>query len=358
MATSAVNDAPTTATLSTRSVSRAVKPAYVVGLGDYFDHTALKPDTTVQQIDQLCAEAVQYNFASVCVNSVHVPRAVQYFNNTHKQPRTTVADLRAKAKAAVKSPTDASSSSAKAGAPATEQQSSQHVMMPLPEPADIRVCAVVGFPLGAMATAAKAFEASWCIDQGANEIDMVVQVGLVKSKCYDKVFDDIAAVVDVCHNNNGGRYVVCKVILETCLLTDEEIQMVSHLAGKAGADYIKTSTGFSTGGADSRVVHLMSVIASQYPRDETLAGQPTMRVKASGGVRDGPTALRMLQAGMGQPAVPGTTPVPSVTSRLGTSASVSVLRDWEDSMHIKDVAALRAHKRLEAHAHHHVHKAY
>lgn len=290
---------------SNRKTYRAVKSPNVINISDYFDHTLLKTDATIDQVDALCAEAVQYNFGSVCVNSVYVPRVSANFKA--------------------------------AGT-------------------DMRICAVIGFPLGAMSTPAKVYEAKMCIENGANEIDMVIQVGLLKSQRYEDVYNDILAVVDICHNTHHHNkllnhhhhhyskhpYVICKVILETCLLTLEEIEVVSHLCGKAGADYIKTSTGFSASGASVMGVELMAHSAEQYTRNIPLdvTGMEftnhTMQVKASGGIRDGATAVRMIQAGLhlDHPQ--------SMVTRLGTSSSVKILQDWSD-LGINNVDDLNAY---------------
>jgi deoxyribose-phosphate aldolase len=160
---------------------------------------------------------------------------------------------------------------------------------------------------------------------------MVIQVGLVKSHLYGEVYKDILAVCEVCHR--GPKYVICKVILETCLLTEDEILKVSHLAGTAGADYIKTSTGFSTSGANPAIVAKMAEIASQYPRDHRVGWSAsddvlshTMRVKASGGIRDGGTAIKMIQAGL--------------VRGLGTSATVAIINELRDSMEIENLEGL------------------
>ena len=286
-----------------KKIKRSVKPCDVKQLGDYFDHTQLKSDSTVNQIEILCDEAMKYNFASICINSVHIPHAVNYFNE-HEHGGGI----------------------------------GNH----------IRVCSVIGFPLGAMSTAAKIAEVNYCIDNGADEIDMVIQVGLLKSKQFDKVYRDIAGVVDTCHNHSNG-YTLCKVILETCLLTADEIEAVSEMCGRAGADYIKTSTGFSTSGAKPGIVSQMAGIASRYTRNHaSLSSGRTMQVKASGGIRDGVTALKMIQAGYVETVV-GTGQSQSqvhLTTRLGTSATVKILNDWLD-MGIESVDQL--HQYIAAH---------
>lgn len=160
---------------------------------------------------------------------------------------------------------------------------------------DVKVCTVVGFPLGAMSTAGKVAETTAAIEDGADEIDMVIHVGMIKSGDWDYVRQDIASVVEASGNN-----ALVKVILETCLLTEEEKVHACRVCQEAGADYVKTSTGFSTGGATVEDVHLMR---------QTV--QDTMGVKASGGIRTAEDARRMEEAG---------------ADRLGTSAGISIVR--------------------------------
>ena len=209
-------------------------------IASYIDHTMLAANATVSQIKQLCEEAKKYHFASVCVNSCHVKLCAELLKGT-----------------------------------------------------GVNVCTVVGFPLGAMSTKAKAFEASCSVDDGATEIDMVFNVGAMKDKDYDFVLNDIKAVKEGCKGK------LLKVILETCLLTDDEIVKASELSEQAGADYVKTSTGFSKGGATVEAVKLMR---------KTVGDR--LGVKASGGIRDKETALKMIEAG---------------ASRLGCSAGVKIM---------------------------------
>lgn len=211
-------------------------------LNKYFDHTLLKPDATQDQIDKIVEEAKEYDFYSVCVNSSYVARCYDALKDT-----------------------------------------------------DVKVAAVVGFPLGACTTQSKAFETEEACMDGASEIDMVLNVGKFKSFDYDYIRDDIRAVV--CAAEKFGAIV--KVILETCLLTKEEIVEACKLAKEAGAAFVKTSTGFSTGGATAEDVKLMK---------ETVGD--TMQVKASGGIRDYETAMKMIEAG---------------ADRLGCSASVNIM---------------------------------
>lgn len=213
-----------------------------VNLSKYIDHTLLKAAATDEQITKLCEEAKQYNFASVCVNTCYVPLAAKLLANT-----------------------------------------------------GVKTCCVVGFPLGAMSSESKAQEAIDAIRNGANEVDMVVNVGKIKSKDWAYVKQDIEAVVLACRGK-----ALTKVIIETCLLTDEEKVKVCTVAKLAGADFVKTSTGFSTGGATAEDVKLMR---------QTVG--PDMGVKASGGVRTYEDAMKMIQAG---------------ATRLGTSNGVAIIK--------------------------------
>ena len=209
-------------------------------IASYIDHTMLAPQATVSQIRKLCEEAVKYHFASVCVNSCHVALCAELLKGT-----------------------------------------------------GVNVCTVVGFPLGAMSTKAKAFEAECAVADGAVEIDMVINVGALKDENWTFVEDDIRAVKKAC----GGK--LLKVILETCLLTDDEIVRACQLSEAAGADYVKTSTGFSKGGATAEAVSLIR---------KTVGDR--LGVKASGGIRDRESALKMIEAG---------------ASRLGCSAGVKIM---------------------------------
>lgn len=204
------------------------------------DHTLLKAGSTREQIMALCGEAKKYDFASVCVNSYWVAFCAEELAST-----------------------------------------------------DVKVCTVVGFPLGAMSTAAKAFEAAQAVRDGADEIDMVLNIGELKGGNDDAVRRDIEAVVEAA----AGKTV--KVILETCLLTDEEIVRACELCLEAGAAFVKTSTGFSTAGANPRVVKLMK---------DTVRGRAL--VKAAGGVRTRADLDAMVAAG---------------ADRIGTSAGVALV---------------------------------
>ncbi len=191
------------------------------------DHTMLKADAMTETIRKYCAEAKKYGFASVCVNTCHVPLVAEELKGT-----------------------------------------------------DVKTCCVVGFPLGAMSTAAKAFEAKNAVAEGAEEVDMVINIGAMKDRNYDFVKEDIAAVVE------ASKPAIVKVIIETCLLTDEEKKKACLLSVEAGADFVKTSTGFSTGGATPEDIRLMR---------ETVGARA--QVKASGGIRTPEEANAMLNAG-------------------------------------------------------------
>lgn len=211
-------------------------------LNKYFDHTLLKADATAEQIDKLCEEALKYDFYSVCVNSCNVA-----------QCRDALRD------------------------------------------SDVKIAAVVGFPLGASTTAAKAFETEEACRDGACEIDMVINIGALKEGGEDYVCHDIKAVVD-----KAAQYdAIVKVIIETCLLTEDEKRLACRLSQDAGAAFVKTSTGFSTGGATAEDVALMRSCVGD-----------SMQVKASGGIRDLATVSKMIEAG---------------ADRIGASASTVIM---------------------------------
>ncbi|TMW57561.1 hypothetical protein Poli38472_003486 [Pythium oligandrum] len=207
-------------------------------MNGYIDHTLLKADAKPDQVTKLCAEAAEHAFCSVCVNASYASHARKALDQLKQ-----------------------------------EKQHAHHV----------KVCCVVGFPLGATTPEVKAFEAQACIDAGAEEIDMVINVGRLLAGEYDYVLRDISAVVQVCKT----RGALSKVILETALLSTEQIQKASELAIAAGADFIKTSTGFSTRGASEEDVKIMAAIAKP-------AGK---QVKASGGVRSPADAAKMVELG-------------------------------------------------------------
>lgn len=215
-------------------------------LNKYFDHTLLKPEATGEQIDKICEEAKEYDFYSVCVNSCYVARCYDNLKGT-----------------------------------------------------DVKVAAVVGFPLGACTTKSKAFETEEALMDGAKEIDMVLNVGIFKSGDYDYIRDDIKSVVEVAEKYGA----IVKVILETCLLDEEEIVEACKLAKESGAKFVKTSTGFNSGGATEKDVALMK---------KTVGDE--LQVKASGGIRDYETAMNMIEAG---------------ADRLGCSASIAIMKAAE-----------------------------
>ncbi|MFN4986169.1 MAG: deoxyribose-phosphate aldolase [Ignavibacteria bacterium] len=206
------------------------------------DHTVLKPDSTLTDVQTVCVEAITHRFASVCILPWYVQRA--------------------------------------------------HDIL---APEGIPVCTVVGFPLGASTTSSKVAESEIALRQGAREIDMVASITALKSGLFDEVYDDIREVTQATHALGG----IVKVIIETCLLTDDEKRRMCSIVTQAGADFIKTSTGFSTGGATLDDVRLLR----QYVG-------PSVKVKASGGIRDRETALDMLEAG---------------AERLGTSSGVKII---------------------------------
>lgn len=206
------------------------------------DHTILKPEATKEQVKRLCEEAIEYGFCSVCVNSSYV-----YY----------CADLL--------------------------------------KDSDVNVCTVVGFPLGAMSTAAKVGETLSAVADGADEIDMVIHVGMIKSGDWDYVRQDIAAVVEA-----ASHRALVKVILETCLLTDEEKVHACRICKEEEVDFVKTSTGFSTGGATVEDIALMRMTVG-----------PDIGVKASGGIRSRETARKMAEAG---------------ATRIGTSSGIEIVK--------------------------------
>ncbi|MBM3306732.1 MAG: deoxyribose-phosphate aldolase [Candidatus Eisenbacteria bacterium] len=210
-------------------------------LASVIDHTLLKPAATRAEVEELCAEAARYGFASVCVNPCHVPLCAE-----------------------------------------------------LLRPTNVKVCTVVGFPLGANKPEVKAFEAERAIADGAHELDMVANIGAIKAGDHELVERDIRGVVRAC-----GARVVLKVIIEAALLTDEEKVAACNIAKKAGADFVKTSTGFAPGGATAHDVRLMRAAVGRE-----------MGVKAAGGIRDLDTAREMVEAG---------------ASRIGASASVKIV---------------------------------
>jgi deoxyribose-phosphate aldolase len=211
-------------------------------LNKYIDHTILKPNTTREQVKQICDEAKEYDFASVCVNQYHTKYVSEQLAGS-----------------------------------------------------DVKVCTVVGFPLGAVSKEVKAFETVQAVKDGADEIDMVINVGALRDKDYECVLNDIKAVVEAAN----GKLV--KVIIETCLLTDEEKVKACELSVEAKADFVKTSTGFSTGGATVEDVALMRKTVGT-----------NAKVKASGAVRDYETAMAVIKAG---------------ADRIGASAGIAIMNN-------------------------------
>jgi deoxyribose-phosphate aldolase len=211
-------------------------------LAHMIDHTVLKPDATQDEIAQLCYEARKHHFASVCVNPTHVKLCAELLQGS-----------------------------------------------------DVLVCTVVGFPLGATSTESKVFETQQAIRDGATEIDMVINVGALKSRDYELVERDIASIARACHAGNA----ILKVIIEAALLSDEEKVIACQLAKTAQADFVKTSTGFGPGGATAEDVSLMRRVVG-----------PAIGVKAAGGIRTFDDAQKMIAAG---------------ASRIGASASIKII---------------------------------
>ncbi len=209
-------------------------------INKYIDHTLLKATTEPNDIIKLCEEAKQHHFFSVCVNGCYVKLAKEQLKDT-----------------------------------------------------DIKVCAVIGFPLGAMSTEAKIFEAKNCIENGANEIDMVINIGMLKAKEHEYVQNEIAEIKKAI----GDK--ILKVIIENCYLTDEEKRVATQLSLEANADFVKTSTGFGTGGATFEDIELMKKVVENKAQ-----------LKAAGGVRDLNTARKFIELGV---------------TRLGTSSGVELV---------------------------------
>lgn len=207
------------------------------------DHTLLKPDATKEMIKQLCLEAIEYKFGAVCVNPYYVRYCKGLLIYT-----------------------------------------------------DVKVATVIGFALGANTKEIKAMETQDAIENGADEIDMVINIGALKSHDYSVVEEDIKSVVNAANNK-----ALVKVIIETCLLTDEEKKTACRLALEAGADYVKTSTGFSTGGAKVEDIKLMKSVVGDK-----------LGIKASGGIKDLKTATELIEAG---------------ATRLGTSSGIKILNE-------------------------------
>ena len=215
----------------------------IKSLNEYIDHTMLKPDARESDIRKLCAEAKKYHFYAVCVNSSYVSLANKELMGS-----------------------------------------------------GIKIASVVGFPLGAVHTDVKTKEAEVALKEGTDEIDMVIHIGALKDGRYEYVFNDIKAVTELAKKHNA----IVKVILETCLLSDEEVVRACEISKEAEADFVKTSTGFSTDGATLHHVMLMKSIVKN-----------DLKVKASGGIRDRKKAIEMIEAG---------------ASRIGASASIDICR--------------------------------
>lgn len=213
-----------------------------MGIGKMIDHTLLKADATEDMIKKLCKEAKEHEFAAVCINPYYVVLANEILKDS-----------------------------------------------------EVKVATVIGFPLGANTSEVKTFETENAIKNGADEVDMVINIGALKSKNYDLVREDIKAVVDAAKDK-----ALVKVIIETCLLNEEEKRIACKIAKEVGADFVKTSTGFSTGGATVEDVKLMREIVGE-----------NMGVKASGGIRDYEKAKAMVDAG---------------ASRIGASASIDIVK--------------------------------
>jgi deoxyribose-phosphate aldolase len=211
-------------------------------LAGMIDHTLLKPDATISEINQLCEEAIQYNFASVCVNPSYVDTCFNLIKSSN-----------------------------------------------------VKVCTVIGFPLGATTTKTKYLEAEEAIKNGAEELDMVINVGKLKDRDYDFVFNDIKSIADL----SKKHLCTSKVILETCLLSDGEKIIACLISKEAGINFVKTSTGFSKSGATVQDVSLMKFVVGEK-----------MQVKASGGIRSYEDAIAMINAG---------------ATRLGASAGVKII---------------------------------
>lgn len=210
-------------------------------IAKYIDHTILKPDATEEDVLRICSEAKQYGFASVCVNSANIALVASELEGT-----------------------------------------------------DVAPCCVVGFPLGASILGAKAYEAKLAVEAGAKEIDMVMNIGAAKDKEWELVKKDVKDVV-----LTVGPYVVVKLILETCLLNEAEISLASAIGQTAGVDFIKTSTGFSSGGATEKDIRFIREVVG-----------PDMGIKASGGIRTYEDAVKMIEAG---------------ATRIGASQSVEIV---------------------------------
>lgn len=211
-------------------------------INQYIDHTLLKPTATESEISELCEEAVKYDFYAVCINSSYIPLVKEKL-----------------------------------------------------EGSKVKICSVVGFPLGAMSSKAKLFETQQALADGADEIDMVINVGFLKSGNFSAVEEEIELIKKAVETK------ILKVILETCFLTPDEIMSAASLAVKAGADYVKTSTGFGSGGATFEAIELMQ---------KAINGKA--KIKASGGIKNLEIARKFIEMGV---------------ERIGTSSGVSIIKE-------------------------------
>lgn len=219
-----------------------------MNLNKYIDHTLLKPEATETDIQNLCQEAIEYDFMSVCVQPFWVKKVAAFLNDS-----------------------------------------------------DVKVCTVIGFPHGANTAEVKTFEAKQAVQNGAEEVDMVINIGAMKERAYDVVQHEISSIVEAIKGK-----AILKVIIETSLLTDEEKKAACEIAKEAGADFVKTSTGFSTGGATLEDIRLMR---------ETVGSD--VGVKASGGVRSYEDAKNFIEAG---------------ATRLGASSGKAIVDEWKETL--------------------------
>jgi deoxyribose-phosphate aldolase len=232
------------------------KGGYDASYGKYMDHTVLKPETQRSTVDKFCDEAIQYHFASVCINPTHVKHVAARLKGT-----------------------------------------------------GVKTCCVIGFPLGANTTFVKSVETMEAVKNGAEEVDMVINIGALKDKDDQLVYEDIKAVVDAAHPN-----AIVKVIIETSALTNEEKVRACELAKKAGTDFVKTSTGFGSGGATAEDIRLMKQTVGE-----------SIRVKASTGINDRAVCDKMLAAG---------------AVRMGTSKGIKIIQGEQESACINCGACL------------------
>ncbi len=237
-------------------------------IASYIDHTLLSPQAGIKEIVQLCQEAIRYGFASVCVNPIYVSTVATQLENSR-----------------------------------------------------VKVCTVVGFPLGATTTKDKCNEAQNAIENGADEIDMVINIGAAKDGRYTEIGTDILEVVNTCKKTGEklGKKIIVKTILETCLLDDTTIEHCCLYAKKAGADFVKTSTGFANPkGVDGNPLPNGASVHHVELMRKTVGSD--MGVKASGGIRSARTTVAMIEAG---------------ATRIGTSSGMNFIDTWDESLSIK-----------------------